>query len=88
MNVDLHTLEDWTKPDNSENYPSNDQTFQTLSVIFQMKMESMCKILEIILPAIYPVRFRRYPDKDCIFILSDIMNHQLKESEWEVTNEN
>ena len=27
--VDLQTLGDWSGPDNSENHPSNDQTFQS-----------------------------------------------------------
>ena len=49
-------------PDNSENHPSDDQTFLTLSVIFQTKMESMCKILENFLLAIFPVSFRLYTD--------------------------
>ena len=71
------TLEDWTKPDNSENHCSNDQTFQTLSVIFQTKMESMCNILENFSLAIYPVRFCQFPDQDCIFIVPDIINRQL-----------
>ena len=78
MIVDLQTLEDWTKPDNSENHPSNDLTFQALSVILQTKMELMCKILENFLSAIYPVRFRWYPDQDCIFIVSDIITYQLR----------
>ena len=43
------------------------------------KMESMYKILENFLLAIYPVRFRRYPpDQSCIFIVPDIISHQSK----------
>ena len=42
-----------------------------------MKMESMCNILEKFSLAIYPVRFRQFPDQDCIFIVSDIINQQL-----------
>ena len=34
-------IEDWTKPGNSENDPSNGQTFQKLSVINQRKTESL-----------------------------------------------
>ena len=53
-------------------------------------MESICKILENILSAIYPVRFRRYPDQGCIFIVSDIINHQLRirmgSNQWKLMN--
>ena len=40
-------------------------------------MELICKILENFLFAIYPVIFGRYHDQDCIFIVPDIINHQL-----------
>ena len=32
-------------------------------------MESICKILENFYASIYPVRFCRYSDQDCIFIV-------------------
>ena len=41
-------------------------------------MEFVCKILENFSSATYPLRFRRYSDQDCIFIGSDIINHQLR----------
>ena len=88
MIADLQALEDWSKPNNSENHSSNDQTFQTLSVVFQTKMESMGTILENFLSAIDLVKFRRYPpDQDCVFIVPDIINDQLR-IRMEVINEN
>ena len=39
-------------------------------------MESICKILQAFFSVIYPVRFPRYSDQDCIFIRLDIINHQ------------
>ena len=55
--------------------------------MFQTKMESICKILENFLSAIYPVRFPRHPDQECILIVPDIINHQLRIG-MGITNEN
>ena len=41
-------------------------------------MESICKILKNFPSAIYPVIFRRYHDQDFIFIVTHIINHQLR----------
>ena len=53
-------------------------TWKTLSVIFQRNMESVYKILGKKIYFIYLVGFRWYSDQDCIFVSSDIINHQLR----------
>ena len=85
MIVDSQILEVWTKPDNSENHPSNDQTFQTLSGIFQRKMESI---------RFWKICLRQFIHSDfvgsltkTVFLLSQI-SQITNESEWEVMNEN
>ena len=51
-------------------------------------MESMGTILENFFSAIDLVKFRRYPpDQDCVFIVPDIINDQLR-IRMEVINEN
>ena len=41
-------------------------------------MEFACKILENFSLVIYPIKFLHYSDQYCIFVGSDIINHQLK----------
>ena len=52
--------------------------FLALSVIFQRKMKSICKVLENSSSLICLGQFCSYSDQDCIFIGSDIIDHQLR----------
>ena len=47
-------------------------------MIFHGEREIACKILENFCLVIHLVKFRQYSGQDCIFVGSDIRNHQLR----------
>ena len=57
-------------------YANKTTFFLALSVIFQRKMKSICKVLENSSSLI--CLGRCYSDQDCIFIGSDIIDHELR----------